>query len=136
PLVDLASEGNTLEWTAGQLFNSADNNSGAGMSFDSRGNLFVGGPDGVSVFNSSGGSQLYATGASSFPIVMYNAANDQFAFTLNGFNDPQGLGFNPRIYRAAEFAAPVAPLNSWKTDAAGNWPNGANWDRAAAPNGI
>lgn len=136
PLVDLAAADKPLDWTAGQLFNSADNNSGAGMFFDARGNLFVGGPNGATVFNPNGGSQFYSTGASSFPIVMYNATNDQFALTLNGFNDPQGLGFSPRIYRAADFEVPAVPVASWKVTSGGTWSIDANWDTASPPNAI
>ncbi len=136
PLVDLAASGQPLDWTTGQLFNTVDNNSGAGMFFDARGNLFVGGPNGATVFNANGASQFYSTGASSFPIVMYNATNDQFALTLNGFNDPMNLGFSPRIYRASELFVPTPPLNSWKADAGGNWSDDGNWDSAVAPNGI
>ena len=68
PLVDLAAAGATLDWNQGQLFNNAANNSGNGMFFDARGNLFVGGPNGVAVFNASGASQFYGTGPDSFAI--------------------------------------------------------------------
>jgi autotransporter-associated beta strand protein len=136
PLVDFAAAGKPLDWTAGQLFNATDNNSGGGMFFDARGNLFAGGPDGVTVFNASGAGQLYGTGPSTFPVVMHNSVNDQFSLTLNGVNDPMNLGFSPRIYRTDDFGVPALAAVSWNGDAGGNWSDGSRWSKAAPPNGI
>jgi autotransporter-associated beta strand protein len=136
PLIDAAADGQPIDWSSGQLFNAADNNSGGGMFFDARGNFFVGGPDGVAVFNKNGASQVYNTGAGSNPAVSYNPTNDQFAMYLIGFNDPQGLGFKPLIYNASAFNAPAAPISAWNLATGGNWSNGANWNSSTAPNGI
>jgi autotransporter-associated beta strand protein len=106
------------------------------MFFDARGNLFTGGPNGVAVFDKSGASQVYGTGTSTFPVVSYNAANNQFALTLGGFNDPMHLGSSPLIYRAADFNVPAPSTATWNEDADGNWSDGSRWDHGAAPNGV
>ena len=136
PLVDFAASGKPLDWAAGQLFNAADNNSGGGMFFDARGNLFAGGPDGVTVFNPNGAGQLYGTGPSTFPVVMHNSVNDQFSLMLNGFSDPLNLGFSPRIYRTDDFGVPAPAVVAWNGDAGGNWSDGSRWSQAAPPNGV
>jgi fibronectin-binding autotransporter adhesin len=128
PLVDLAAAGATLDWNQGQLFNNAANNSGNGMIFDARGYLFVGGSNGVAVFNTSGASQLYGTGPDTLPSVAYNATNDQVAITP--------FASVPSIYHAGDFTVPAMPPAIWNVDTAGNWSNGANWNSTAAPNGI
>ena len=106
------------------------------MFFDTRGDLFIGGPDGVAVFNPQGASAAYSTGPGSSPVVSYNAMNNQFALYLIGFNDPLGLGISPLIYAAASFAAPAAATTNWTGAAGGNWSDAAKWDQPAAPNGI
>jgi autotransporter-associated beta strand protein len=136
PLVDFAAAGNALDWTAGELFNATDNNGGSGMFFDARGNLFVGGPNGVTVLNSNGAAQLYGTGPSTFPVVMHNLTNDQFSLTLNGFSDPMSLGFSPRIYKATDFAVPAPAAFVWSADTGGYWSDGSHWSQATPPNGI
>jgi autotransporter-associated beta strand protein len=128
PLVDLAAAGASLDWNQGQLINNAANNSGNGMVFDARGYLLVGGSNGVAVFNASGASQLYGTGPDTLPSVAYNATNDQVAITP--------FASVPSIYHAGDFTVSAMPLAIWNADTAGNWSNGANWNSAAAPNGI
>ncbi len=134
--LDLAAAGTPLDWTSGQLFNSADNNSGSGMFFDARGNLFVGGPNGIAVFDQSGASQSYSTGVDSFPSISRNAVNDQFALLLGGTNDPLNLGYSPLIYRAADFSVPSPAPVTWNVDSGGNWTDASHWDQPAAPNGT
>jgi hypothetical protein len=85
-----------IDWTTGQVFNSLDNNSGAGMFFDARGFLFVGGADGVTVFDTSGHSRLYDN--QGFTSVDYDPTQDRFLVT--GFGTEQG------IYPAAAFLVP------------------------------
>ncbi len=136
PLLDLAAAGTPVDWTAGQLINAADNNGGSGMFLDARGSLFVGGPDGVTMFDATGAAQVYSTGPSTFPIVMHNPTNDQFALTLGGFSDPMNLGFSPRIYRAADFTVPAPAAITWAADADGNWSDSSRWNQPAAPNGL
>jgi autotransporter-associated beta strand protein len=136
PVIDFAATGKPVDWTAGQLFNAADNNSGGGMFFDARRSLFAGGPDGVTVFNASGAGQFYGTGPSSSPVVMRNPLNDQFSLTLNGLNDPMNLGFSPRIYRTDDFGVPALAAVAWNADAGGNWSDGSRWSQATSPNGV
>jgi len=98
-LADLASAYNTampLDWAAGTVFNTLDNNSGAGMFFDSRGFLFVGGPNGVTVFDTNGEARLYDN--SGFTSVVYDPASDLVLVT--GFGAEQG------IYPASLFQVP------------------------------
>lgn len=98
-LSDLENAYNTatpLDWTAGNLFNALDNNSGAGMFFDARGFLFVGGPNGVTLFDSLGNSNFYDN--SGFTSVVYDSVNDRILVT--GFGDYQGL------YPASLFQVP------------------------------
>jgi autotransporter-associated beta strand protein len=135
PLLDLAATGTLIDWTAGQLMNAADNNAGSGMFFDARRDLFVGGPNGVTVVDPTGAAQLYSTGPSTFPVVFHNATNDQFSLTLNGFSDPMNLGFSPRIYRASDFTVPAPAVVVWTADADGNWSDSSRWNQVA-PNGI
>lgn len=85
-----------LDWTSGELFNSLDNNSGAGMFFDARGVLFVGGPNGVTVFDQNGNVNAYDNGG--FTLVDYDSVNDRVLVT--GFGDWQGL------YPAGMFQVP------------------------------
>ena len=125
-----------LDWTSGQLFNSADNNSGSGMFFDARGDLFVGGPNGIAVFDQSGASQSYSTGVDSFPSISPNAVNDQFALLLGGTNDPLSLGYSPLIYRAADFSVPSPAPVTWNVDSGGNWTDASHWDQPACRNGT
>lgn len=82
-----------LDWSTGTLFNDLDNNSGAGMFYDARGFLFVGGPGGLTVFDTSGASMFYDNGG--FSSVVYDPFGDRFLLT--GFGSQQG------IYPAAMF---------------------------------
>ncbi len=82
-----------LDWTAGQVFNGLDNNSGAGMFFDARGYLFVGGPNGLTVFNPSGQFEFYDNGG--FTSVIYDSFSDRVF--VSGFGNQQG------VYPAAMF---------------------------------
>ncbi len=98
-LVALENAYNTatpLDWTAGNLFNALDNNSGAGMFFDARGFLFVGGPNGVTVFDGAGNSNFYDN--SGFTGIVYDSVFDRVLVT--GFGDHQGL------YPASTFQVP------------------------------
>ena len=94
--LEAAYLGVPLDWTNGSVFNSDDNNSGAGMFFDARGYLFVGGSDGVTVFDTQGNSRVYEN--QGFTSVEYDSANDRFLVT--GFGAEQG------IYPAAAFLVP------------------------------
>lgn len=85
-----------LGWTSGELFNAFDNNSGAGMFVDARGYLFVGGPDGITVFDQGGNFRLYENGG--FTSVDYDPVSDRFL--ARGFGNEQG------IYPAAVFLVP------------------------------
>ncbi|MFI5377822.1 MAG: PEP-CTERM sorting domain-containing protein [Tepidisphaerales bacterium] len=92
-----------LDWTAGQLFNSpTNNNSGAGMFFDSRGYLFVGGNEGVAVFAPDGTGQVYDLGLG-YVTLTYNPAADQF------FAKPFS-GDTLNVYNAAAFVPEPAAL--------------------------
>jgi PEP-CTERM motif-containing protein len=98
------SPNSALDWTNdGTPFYSPDDSSvsfdsGSGMFFDSRRLLFVGGPDGLTVVNSSGVSRTYVTGVGSFPQLLYNPANDQFAVAP--------FGVAPTILDAPQFTVP------------------------------
>ncbi len=85
-----------LEWTSGELFNSFDNNSGAGMFFDARGVLFVGGPNGFTVFDQNGNINEYDNGG--FTFIDYDSVNDRVLVT--GYGNWQGL------YPATMFQVP------------------------------
>jgi autotransporter-associated beta strand protein len=135
PQLDYTAAGAPRDWSSGQLFNSTDNNSGSGMFFDARGDLFVGGPNGIAVFDPSGESQSYSTGTGSFPSISRNAMNDQFALTLGG-SDPLNLGYSPLVYRAADFNVPSPTPVTWTSATGGNWTDTSRWSTAAAPNGI
>jgi hypothetical protein len=92
-----------LDWAQGQLFNTpSGNNSGAGMFFDARGCLFVGGNEGVAVFAPDGSGQTYDLGLG-YVTLTYNPAADQFfakPFSGNTFN----------VYSAAAFVPEPASL--------------------------
>jgi hypothetical protein len=85
-----------LAWSAGSVFNLLSNNSGAGMFLDSRGYLFAGGGDGVTVFDPLGHSRVYDNGG--YSIVTYDPANDRVLVT--GFGNEQGT------YPASMFVVP------------------------------
>lgn len=85
-----------LDWTDGEVFNAESNNSGFGLFFDSRGFLFAGGPDGVTVFDTLGNSRVYENNG--FTEVIYDPFNDRVLVT--GFGDQQGL------YPASMFVVP------------------------------
>ncbi len=86
-----------LAWTDGELFNagSTGNNSGAGMFFDARGYLFVGGNEGVAVFTPDGAGLAYDLGLG-YVSVTYNPATDSF------FAKPWS-GDTLNLYSAAAF---------------------------------
>jgi hypothetical protein len=89
-LADLQTAANTatpLDWSAGTLFNDDDNNSGAGMFYDSRGYLFVGGPNGLTVFDPSGASMFYDNGG--FSGIVHDPFGDRFLLT--GWGREQGI---------------------------------------------
>jgi hypothetical protein len=85
-----------LNWSSGDLFNSLDNNSGAGMFFDARGLLFVGGPNGLTVFDQNGNVNLYDNGG--YTNVDYDPIYDRVLVT--GYGNWQGL------YPASAFLVP------------------------------
>ncbi len=85
-----------LQWTSGTVFNALDNNSGAGMFFDPRGYMFVGGPDGVTVFDTSGNARLFNNNG--FTSVVYDSFHDQVY--VSGFGDFQGM------YATSSFLVP------------------------------
>jgi hypothetical protein len=66
------------------------------MFFDARGYLFVGGPQGVTVFDGQGHSMLYENG--NFTSILYDRLNDRVLVT--GFGDNQG------VYEASIFQVP------------------------------
>ncbi len=122
--VDAAATGTPLEWSSGSLFNAVSNNSGSGMFFDARGYLFVGGQDGVTVFNKNGVAKSYVVAPYSYPSVSYNSANDQFSVQLYG--DP-----HLSIYNAGAFGF----ASTWNVNQSGSFIEPANWD-AAMPQGA
>lgn len=95
-LADLEAAANSstpLDWSTGSLFNGDDNNSGAGMFYDARGYLFVGGANGLTVFDSSGASMFYDNGG--FSGIVYDPFGDRFLLT--------GWGLEQGIYPASMF---------------------------------
>lgn len=89
-LADLETAANSatpVDWSTGTLFNGLDNNSGAGMFFDARGFLFVGGPNGLTVFDTGGASMFYDNGG--FSSIVYDPFGDRFL--LSGFGLEQGI---------------------------------------------
>lgn len=86
-----------LDWTLGTLINptSSANNSGAGMFFDSRGYLFVGGNEGLAVFGPDGVAKTYDIGPG-FSRITYNPAADQFLVLSYASN-------NGAVYNATAF---------------------------------
>ncbi|MGA2499584.1 MAG: hypothetical protein ABSH20_17745 [Tepidisphaeraceae bacterium] len=102
--VQSAFQSNTpLNWADGELFNpdSTGNNNGAGMFFDSRGFLFAGGSDGVTVFAPDGVGQTYDLGLG-YVTLTYNPATDQFF--------AQSSGNTVNVYDAAAFVPEPATL--------------------------
>jgi hypothetical protein len=85
-----------LDWTAGQLFNSANNNSGAGMFFDAHGDLFAGGGEGLTVFDPQGNPTFYDNNG--YTYLNYDPFFDRVLVT--GFGTQQG------IYPTAALAVP------------------------------
>ena len=85
-----------IDWSSGQVFNSLDNNSGAGMFVDARGFLFVGGANGVTVFDTQGHGRLFDN--QGFTNVDYDPFQDRFLAT--------GYGAEQGIYPAAAFLVP------------------------------
>jgi hypothetical protein len=77
-----------LGWDDGLLLNplATNNNSGAGMFFDSRGLLFVGGNEGLTVFAPDGTARSYDIGPG-YASLVYNPAADQFLVLSFGAND-------------------------------------------------
>jgi hypothetical protein len=101
--LDNAHDTNTpLDWTSGEVFNADDNNSGAGMFFDQRGYLFVGGPNGLTVFDTSGNYVLYENNG--FTSVDYDPFSDRFL--VRSFGDQQGM------YAAADFFVVPEPATA------------------------
>jgi hypothetical protein len=86
-----------LDWNTGDVFNAINNNSGAGMFFDARGYLFVGGPNGVMVFDGSGNSRLYDNNG--FTSIVYDSVNDRVLVT--GFGEYQGL-YEANLFQVPE----------------------------------
>jgi hypothetical protein len=95
-LADLQTAANSatpVDWSTGTLFNGIDNNGGAGMFFDARGFLFVGGPNGLTVFDTGGASIFYDNGG--FSGIVYDPFGDRFLLT--------GWGLEQGIYPASMF---------------------------------
>lgn len=95
-LTDLETAANTatpVDWSTGTLFNDLDNNSGAGMFYDARGYLFVGGSSGLTVFDTGGASMFYDNGG--FSGIVYDPLGDRFLLT--------GWGLEQGIYPASMF---------------------------------
>jgi hypothetical protein len=96
-----------LTWNDGIALNpdNYENNSAAGMFFDRRHFLFVGGNEGLTVFRPDGSSESFDVGDGMYSSVAYNPLNDQFlVMTTDRF-------FNPvfDVYRAADFLTPFVP---------------------------
>ncbi len=104
-LENALSTSSTVPWTSGQLINSLDNNSGAGMFFDDRGFLFVGGGNGVTVFDTQGHSRVYLNG---FTSLVYDSFDDRVLVT----------GDKVGIYPASAFVVPE-PSTAMLATAAG-----------------
>lgn len=108
-LADLQTAANSatpVDWSAGTLFNGIDNNSGAGMFFDARGFLFVGGPSGLTVFDTGGASMLYDNGG--FSSVVYDPFGDRFL--LSGFGQQQGIYPASMFFHVPEPSSAVLAL--------------------------
>ncbi|MBI3837163.1 MAG: hypothetical protein HY288_04415 [Planctomycetia bacterium] len=88
--------GTPLDWTMGHVFNQLENNSAAGLFFDTRGFLFAGGLDGVTVFDKQGHSRLYDNHG--FTEVTYDPKDDRVLVT--------GFGSESGIYLASAFLVP------------------------------
>lgn len=100
--VDVAfSAGTPLAWSDGVALNpdNYDNQSAAGMFFDSRNYLFAGGNEGLTVFRPDGTSGTFDVGEGIYSSVTYNPFNDQLLVMTN-----DRLG-NPvfDVYRAGDF---------------------------------
>jgi hypothetical protein len=106
-LATALSSSTTIPWTTGTVFNAANNNSGAGMFFDHRGYLFVGGDNGVTVFDALGHAATYDDAG--YTQVTYDPLDDRVLVT--GFGQQQG------IYPASAFAVPEP--STWALAAAG-----------------
>jgi len=110
-VLDAAYNGTPLDYNSqGLLFNGPDaNNSGSGMFFDARGDLFTAGANGLEVLSPSGQSWLYSTGANNFAETFYNPTNDELAlFTAGDGIDPNPFP-NPMIFNASQFAVVPEP---------------------------
>ena len=126
-----------LAWSAGVALNPSNynNNSAAGMFFDERGYLFVGGDQGLTVFRPDGSSGTFDVGGGSYSSVSYNPYNDQFlVLTSDVFTqDPIFI-----IYEASDFLSDI-PGDANRdgrvddidaTIMAANWgATGACWER-------
>ena len=115
--IESAFAGNTpLDWNSGELFNPqcSGNNSGAGMFFDKRGYLFVGGAQftnyelgiydqGIAVFAPDGSGRTYDLGPGWIGSLVYDPNLDQFFAQTWGDST-----FN--VYNAAAFVPEPASL--------------------------
>lgn len=106
--VDAAfSSGVPLTWNDGIALNpdNYNNQSAAGMFFDSRNYLFAGGNEGLTVFRPDGTSETYDVGAGVYSSVAYNPFNDELLVMTNDrFGYPV---FD--VYHAGDFLAVPEP---------------------------
>jgi len=109
--------GQTLDWEDGTPLNpdNYNNTSGAGMFFDARGYLFVGGNEGVTVFRPNGTSETYDIGKALlgytiYSSLAYNPLLDQILVMTYGAS--QFYVFNAADFLAGEFPASVPEPSS------------------------
>ena len=106
--VDAAFDSGTpLTWDDGIALNpdNYNNQSAAGMFFDSRNYLFAGGNEGLTVFRPDGISETYDVGAGIYSSVAYNPFNDELLVLTNDrFGYPV---FD--VYRVDDFLAAPEP---------------------------
>jgi prepilin-type processing-associated H-X9-DG protein len=89
-----------LDWSTGTLFNpaSSDNQSGAGIFIDSRGYVFAGGSEGVTVFGPDHMGRSYSLG-SVYSSVIFDPADN--TFLMQGLDDSFN-SFN-EVFRTTDF---------------------------------
>ena len=164
--VDAAfNSGVPLSWSEGIALNpdNYDNNSAAGLFSDTRGYLFAGGSEGLTVFRPDGSSGTFDVGSEVYSSVSYNPLNDQvLVMTTDAFSqDPiftiyQAGDFLPTIPGDANLDGTVDNLDAdvlasnWQKSANAAWTDGdfnvsgtvddadatilaANWGETALP---
>jgi hypothetical protein len=101
------NSGTPLSWSDGVALNANNynNQSAAGMFFDSRGYLFAGGNEGLTVFRPDGVSETYDVGAGVYSSITYDPVNDELLVMTNDrFGNPV---FD--VYLASDFTVVPEP---------------------------